>query len=75
MKIYMRDGYRMTIKSEDPSLLEADFGFKDGYVLIKKWDHEHKNYFTKMIIPKESLVFIQFDRYENDTTEMIIGDY
>ena len=61
MKIYMKDGIRVTIKEDDQEKLVADFGFRDGYVNINSWDLEHKNSITRMIIPKENLIFIDFD--------------
>ena len=61
MKIYMKDGIKVTIKEDDQEELEADFGFRDGYVNINSWDLEHKNCITRMIIPKEALIFIEFD--------------
>lgn len=61
MKIYMKDGIRVTIKEDDQEELEADFGFRDGYVNINSWDLEHKSCITRMIIPKEALIFIEFD--------------
>ena len=62
MKIYMKDGSRLRIQTETQNDLEVDVGSHRGYVHIKKYcDRARATWYTLFTIPKESIVFINYD--------------
>ena len=57
MTIYLKNG--TTIKYENDPDIIADFNVLKGYITIKKL--EKLSYYTMMIMPKESLNFIDWE--------------
>lgn len=65
MKIYMKDGSRLRVQTETQNDLEVDVGTHPGYVHVKKYhDKAHVTYSTLFTIPKESIVFINYENAE-----------
>lgn len=73
MKIYMKDGSRIRLKTELLNDLEVDIGSHGGYVHVRKYDDKaHVTYYTLLTIPRESIVFID---YENAKDAGVIVDF
>lgn len=66
MKIYMKDGRKIRIKTETLNDLEVDVRAHSGYVHIKKYyDKAHVTYYTLLTIPRESLICIDYENAED----------
>lgn len=64
MMVYMKDGLRAKI------LDDLIVSFSDGYVLFKQFGKDNKSYYTRLMVPKENLILIDF---ENDGDDGIVN--
>ena len=64
MMVYMKDGLRAKIQDD------LIVSFSDGYVSFKQFGKDNKSYYTRLMVPKESLILIDF---ENDGDDGIVN--
>ena len=64
MKIYMKDGMRATISNDENNPIIVSFD--SGYVHVKQYSKDMKESYTRLTVPKENLIFIDYENEGND---------